>query len=64
MNAIDIPMHTASRLRGPVERRADDFGFGTLVLARMLDEIDYGLLLVGAAGELRYANRLALHQSH
>lgn len=31
------------------------------VLARMLDEVDYGLLLVTASGALRFANQLALH---
>ena len=30
------------------------------VLARMLDEIDYGLVLVTASGRMRYANQLAL----
>lgn len=30
------------------------------VLVRMLDEIDYGLLLVTASGALRFANQLAL----
>jgi DNA-binding CsgD family transcriptional regulator len=32
------------------------------LLMRVLDEIDYGLLLVTASGTLRYANQLGLHE--
>jgi DNA-binding CsgD family transcriptional regulator len=32
------------------------------LLARLLDEIDYGMLLVTLDGKLRYANRLALNE--
>ena len=32
------------------------------LLTRMLDEIDYGLLLVGSEGRLRYANQLGLRE--
>src|SRR5436190_16359939 len=32
------------------------------LLMRLLDEIDYGLLLVTAAGALRYANQLGLQE--
>ena len=33
---------------------------GAELLAQVLDQIDYGLLLVGSTGALRYANHLAM----
>ena len=45
---------------------AQDDGFaptaGAALLMRMLDEIDYGMLLVSASGAVRYANQLALSE--
>ena len=41
---------------------AHSAGIGGALLMRMLDEIDYGLLLVDMAGALRYANQLGLHE--
>jgi DNA-binding CsgD family transcriptional regulator len=37
----------------------DDAGALAGLFARMLDEIDYGMALISASGELRYANQLA-----
>jgi len=37
-------------------------GANATLLARVLDEIDYGLLLVSVAGALRYANQLGLRE--
>ena len=34
----------------------------SLLLMRMLDEIDYGLMLVDPLGRVRYANQAALHE--
>jgi DNA-binding CsgD family transcriptional regulator len=34
----------------------------SLLLMRMLDEIDYGLMLVDPPGRVRYANQAALHE--
>ena len=41
-------------------------GFGqatsSALLMRVLDEIDYGMVVVSASGALRYSNQLALHE--
>lgn len=46
----------AAAAAGAVARPSFD---ETGIFARMLDEIDYGMALVNAAGQLRYANQLA-----
>ena len=61
MNLIDGPLLSMLPWRGPGnERRRAGGVSGSSLLMRMLDEIDYGLMLVAADGQLRYANRLAL----
>lgn len=62
MNPMEFLMFSASRLRGPFDerRRADDSG--NALLMRILDEVDYGLLLLTVTGELCYANQLALQE--
>jgi DNA-binding CsgD family transcriptional regulator len=41
---------------------ADAASANTALLMRVLDEIDYGVLLVDASGQLRYANQLGLQE--
>jgi DNA-binding CsgD family transcriptional regulator len=47
---------------GPV--RGNGVAASAALLMRMLDEIDYGMLLVTATGAIRYANQLAWHDVH
>jgi DNA-binding CsgD family transcriptional regulator len=37
-------------------------GFGQALLLRVLDEVDYGLLVIDAQGHIRHANHLARHE--
>ncbi len=60
MNLIDMPLLSMLPRRAPQEERRRATASGSSLLMRMLDEIDYGLMLVAADGQLRYANRLAL----
>lgn len=60
MNLIDMPLLSMMPRRGGHEERRRANTSGSSLLMRMLDEIDYGLMLVAADGQLRYANRLAL----
>jgi len=62
MNSFDALMLSASRPRGPIQERRRAGASSTDLLMRMLDEIDYGLLLVTGEGQLRYANQLALNE--
>ncbi|MFP8777701.1 helix-turn-helix transcriptional regulator [Hydrogenophaga sp. RWCD_12] len=60
--------------RQPVERNARDLFFhadplaqaqdhlGQAILLRVLDEVDYGLLVIDAQGRIRHANHLARHE--
>ena len=59
MHSIDLLMMSALRPGRPAEERRRFGDSGAALLRGMLDEIDYGLLLVTASGELRYANQLA-----
>lgn len=61
MHSIDLLMISALRPGRPAAERRRAGDSGAALLRGMLDEIDYGLLLVTATGELRYANQLA-HQ--
>lgn len=62
LNSIELPMAASLRPRAPLpERRRAEVSTLSLML-RMLDEIDYGLLLVTAQGELCYANRLGAQE--
>ena len=60
MNLNDMPLLSMMPRRGGHEERRRANTSGSSLLMRMLDEIDYGLMLVAADGQLRYANRLAL----
>ena len=62
MNLIDMPLLSMIPRRGAQEERRRATTSGSSLLMRMLDEIDYGLMLVAADGQLRYANRLALQE--
>jgi DNA-binding CsgD family transcriptional regulator len=60
MNLIDVPSVSGPRLPTPFgpSRGSQD----ATLLKRLLDEIDYGLLLINGQGRLRYANQLALQE--
>lgn len=60
MNLIEMPLLSMLPRSGAHEERRRASPSGSSLLMRMLDEIDYGLMLVAADGHLRYANRLAL----
>lgn len=60
MNLTDMPLLSMLPWRSPSTERRRATMSGSSLLMRMLDEIDYGLMLVAADGRLRYANRLAL----
>ena len=60
-----IPLHPAAARWGsvlPVLERRSRRDPQSLLLMRMLDEIDYGLMLVDPIGRVRYANQAALHE--
>ena len=62
MNLTDysLRLDQGAALRAPAHTTR--LSAGAAHLMRMLDEIDYGLLLVTAEGQLRYANQLALQE--
>jgi DNA-binding CsgD family transcriptional regulator len=59
-----LPSSTFAALQGPPVDDADDAAEGAAsgVFIRMLDELDYGLMLVTKAGTMRFANRIALRE--
>lgn len=61
MEATCIAEHAWGGLPNEL-RRPDPAGAHAALLTRVLDEIDYGLILVSAEGELRYANQLGLQE--
>ena len=60
MNTTTMPVLHASDCAGP----NPDPVAGTALLMRVLEEIDYGLLLTDADGVLRHANQLGLSELH
>lgn len=53
-SASDLFFHT--------EPPARNEGLGQALLLRVLDEVDYGLLVIDAQGHIRHANHLARHE--
>ena len=53
-SASDLFFHTEPPLRND--------GLGQALLLRVLDEVDYGLLVIDAQGRIRHANHLARHE--
>lgn len=61
MNTQDVSSLGANRLPNP-NYPHHTAGHDATLLSRMLDEIDYGLLLIARDGRLLYANQLALQE--
>ncbi|MBT9552046.1 MAG: LuxR family transcriptional regulator [Hydrogenophaga sp.] len=53
---------SASDLFFHAEPPSRNEGFGQALLLRVLDEVDYGLLVIDAQGRIRHANHLARHE--
>ncbi|HEX6707718.1 MAG TPA: helix-turn-helix transcriptional regulator [Albitalea sp.] len=59
---MNLNAYPAARSVEPAAWAAAAHAAQATLLMRMLDEIDYGLLLLGADGRLRYANQLGLRE--
>lgn len=57
-----ITQRNASELFFHSESPSSNEGFGQALLLRVLDEVDYGLLVIDAHGHIRHANHLARHE--
>jgi hypothetical protein len=53
---------SASDLFFHSESPSSNEGFGQSLLLRVLDEVDYGLIVIDAQGHIRHANHLARHE--
>lgn len=53
---------SASDLFFHAQPASSNDGFGQALLLRVLDEVDYGLLVIDAQGHIRHANHLARHE--
>lgn len=65
MELLDTLERTSANARedGAPDSQRDDAPFShALMLMRVLDEVDYGLMLVSTSGVLRYANQLGLSE--
>ena len=61
MQAISTERPAADLYRHPELPSGHD-GLGQALLLRVLDEVDYGLLVIDAQGHIRHANHLARHE--
>lgn len=61
MQAVNT-QRTAADLYFHAEPSSGHDGLGQALLLRVLDEVDYGLLVIDAQGHIRHANHLARHE--